>query len=72
VNVVTNAGPIFSGIVVPKDAQLCPFADYHFLDIREEIVGMHERFIAQQVALVRPTGIEVPQRYDPPIFMHFG
>ena len=71
-DVISHAGSVFGGIVVAEYAQLCPLAHYDFLDVGEEVVGVHERLVAQQVACMRAAGVEVPQGNDFPVFMHFG
>jgi len=70
VDIISDAGAVFGGVVIAEHTQLCPLADNHLLDVGEEVVRMNKGLISEQVALVCSTGVEVPQGYDLPVLVH--
>ena len=68
-DVVTDACPIGGGILISEDTQLFSFSDDDLLDEGEEVVGVLKGLIPQQIGLMRTTGVEIPERNNPPVFM---
>ena len=69
-DIVSHAGSIRSGVVIAKYGELWSFADDDLLHEGEEVVGVGERLIAEQMRGMRATRVEVSQRDDPPVGVH--
>ena len=58
-DIVSDAGAVGSGVVVAKNSEFFSLADDDFLDEGEQVVGVFEGLISQQVRFVGSAGIEV-------------
>lgn len=70
--VIPHAGSIRSWIVITKNVQLGPFSNNNLLNVGKKIVRVNWWLISKQPTIMSPTGIEISQRYDPPVVMNLG
>ena len=68
-NVVSDTGAVFGGVVVAEYAELWSFAYNDLLYVGKEVVGMNKWFISNQIRGMCAAGVEITQRYYPPVLM---
>jgi hypothetical protein len=69
VDVVADAGAVGGVVAVAEDGEFLAFADDDLLHEGEEVVGVLEGLVAQQVGLVRSAGVEIAQGDHSPVLM---
>ena len=62
VDVITDGGAVFRGVIVAEDGEVGPTADSDLCEVREEIVGDAKGIFAEGTAGMGAGGIEIAER----------
>lgn len=71
-DVVPDAGSVFCRVILAEDAEFLSLLDDDLLHEGEQVIGVLVGLVSEQVRLMCATWVEIPERYDPPIWVCSG